>query len=335
MNRTEIDYDHHNAIPLSDGFHVLFTDPPTGNLCLGSDAPHGGPTKLLRKIRFEPPSEVYSSEQPKPATLYAAGRDLTYGVRIVAIHGPYLVYYSVPEDMLADINRINGHLIGETEPNPDHWSHWVEHTFVPLPIRLEGHTISQMSNVVDIAIQGGREPIIWAFCSEGLARTFKVGPAPYVERHAIDCHGSVVDVLDEQGDRTMHDAPSEPPSSSGKGKDKTTSVPGAFRDSDNDIEMIDEPSEALADPWLIEPTERTRFADELTTDDRGREWLNNVPTPLDDMSEPMEASALADRVTMETCEVPLYARHQGVEGGKGWKAHIVRAPVVAGYWNTA
>jgi hypothetical protein len=47
--------DHYRAIPLSDGYHILFTDPSTGLLSLGSDAPIGGPTKLLRKIWFAGP----------------------------------------------------------------------------------------------------------------------------------------------------------------------------------------------------------------------------------------------------------------------------------------
>lgn len=39
--------DHYRAVPLSDGYHVLFTDPASSKLFLGSDAPLGGPTKLL------------------------------------------------------------------------------------------------------------------------------------------------------------------------------------------------------------------------------------------------------------------------------------------------
>jgi len=33
--------DHFQAVPLSDGYNVLFTDPVSANLCLGSDAPLG------------------------------------------------------------------------------------------------------------------------------------------------------------------------------------------------------------------------------------------------------------------------------------------------------
>ena len=51
-----VDCDHFNAIPISDGTHMIFTDARTMFLCLGSDAPVGGPTKLLRKVICLPPS---------------------------------------------------------------------------------------------------------------------------------------------------------------------------------------------------------------------------------------------------------------------------------------
>lgn len=69
--------DHYRAIPLSDGYHILFTDPSTGLLCLGSDAPVGGPTKLLRKIWFLGP------RGESTPIAYSAGADLSCGVRIV------------------------------------------------------------------------------------------------------------------------------------------------------------------------------------------------------------------------------------------------------------
>lgn len=89
--------DHFQAVPLSDGYHILFMDPETGGLCLGSDAPLGyvscrifptrkvlrsraqrrtwgeyadrswsgvsGPTKLLRKIWLIPPAGLGRSSE--------------------------------------------------------------------------------------------------------------------------------------------------------------------------------------------------------------------------------------------------------------------------------
>src|SRR6202043_2542635 len=89
--------DHYRAVPLSDGYHILFTDPATGLLCMGSDAPVGGPTKLLRKIWFEGP------EGKGSPSVYAGGSDLSWGVRVVAAFGSgaeqSIWLFSVPKDI--------------------------------------------------------------------------------------------------------------------------------------------------------------------------------------------------------------------------------------------
>ncbi|KAK5011150.1 hypothetical protein LTR28_005304 [Elasticomyces elasticus] len=104
--------DHCRAVPLSDGYHLLFTDPATNLLCLGSDAPLGGPNKLLRKMMLIPPSqcklgtlcddtdegELELANVPTPS-LYKAGADLSPGVRIVVGYGEHIVLYSVPPDI--------------------------------------------------------------------------------------------------------------------------------------------------------------------------------------------------------------------------------------------
>ncbi|KAK5000928.1 hypothetical protein LTR66_000274 [Elasticomyces elasticus] len=103
--------DHCRAVPLSDGYHLLFTDPAINLLCLGSDAPLGGPNKLLRKMMFIPPSqctfgilcdnaeeaELELANAPTPS-LYKAAADLSQGVRIVVGYGEHIVLYSVPPD---------------------------------------------------------------------------------------------------------------------------------------------------------------------------------------------------------------------------------------------
>ncbi|KAL2691482.1 hypothetical protein Neosp_001868 [[Neocosmospora] mangrovei] len=74
--------DHDRAVPLSDGSHILFTDPKTGYLCLGTDAqaPAGSMNRLIRKVWFRPPANASS---PLPV-LYTAGADTRHGVRVVA-----------------------------------------------------------------------------------------------------------------------------------------------------------------------------------------------------------------------------------------------------------
>lgn len=124
--------DHYRAVPLSDGYHILFTDPRSGNLCLGTDAPIGALTRLLRKVWFCPPAEAAS---PVPI-LYAAGSDVRHGVRIVATFtaadaadgtaadNHIIVFYTIPPDMFHDISRIGlpRHLKNQRNPSGDWFS---------------------------------------------------------------------------------------------------------------------------------------------------------------------------------------------------------------------
>lgn len=101
-----VDCDHYAATPLSDGSHVLFTDPATGLLCLGSDAPLGGPTKLMRKVCMVPPA----SDSPEKATAlvcYRSGSDMRWGVRVVAAYDDgRVVLYNIPVDCFERIRHI-------------------------------------------------------------------------------------------------------------------------------------------------------------------------------------------------------------------------------------
>lgn len=108
-----VDCDHYRAIPLSDGVHVLFTDPISGLLCLGSDAPLGGPTKLLRKFVFLPPGYVSTTTKLLP-TCYTAAQELPWGIRVAAIYmDGSLVLFNVPSDCFEHVKEIRN--------TPDIW----------------------------------------------------------------------------------------------------------------------------------------------------------------------------------------------------------------------
>ncbi|KAK5108269.1 hypothetical protein LTR62_008653 [Meristemomyces frigidus] len=94
--------DHCNAVPLSDGHHIMFTDEQTGLLCLGADQPIGSARRLSRKVVFEPPTHLLGAEKDRlPFTsVYAVASDLDTGVRIVAAYSDALVLFSVPIDVL-------------------------------------------------------------------------------------------------------------------------------------------------------------------------------------------------------------------------------------------
>ncbi|OMP81405.1 hypothetical protein BK809_0002398 [Diplodia seriata] len=127
-------HDHYRAVPLSDGYHHLFIDPTTSLLHLGSDAPLGGLTKLIRKVLLLPPNPGMVP------SCYAVGADLQEGARIAAcFHRPQLegvdefsttdsdikrprdipigdvvMLYSVPPDFLQS---------SQLEHGIDHWTH--------------------------------------------------------------------------------------------------------------------------------------------------------------------------------------------------------------------
>lgn len=102
--------DHRRAVPLSGGCHIIFMDPSTNLLCIGSDGPLGGPSKLARLVVLVPPDELVRQvangdrttpmKPPRP-TAYAVAPDLSRGARVAAAYDDEVVFYSVPSDVFA------------------------------------------------------------------------------------------------------------------------------------------------------------------------------------------------------------------------------------------
>ncbi|EXJ79213.1 hypothetical protein A1O3_08714 [Capronia epimyces CBS 606.96] len=125
-----VDCDHFRAVPISDGSHLLFTDPSTGLLCLGSDGPSGGPTKLIRKVMFSPPPTNEGGDGSMPL-LYSAGQALEWGLRVVAFHADgHVVLYNVPSDTFQQIQAL--------QTTPDAWDEMDSQTHTR-PTRSTGH----------------------------------------------------------------------------------------------------------------------------------------------------------------------------------------------------
>ncbi|KAG9238555.1 hypothetical protein BJ875DRAFT_437335 [Amylocarpus encephaloides] len=192
LGRTQLS-DHYRAVPISDGYHILFTDPATGQLCLGSDAPVGGPTKLLRKIRFQGP------EKKGYPTTYASGSDLKWGIRVVAAFGTEqeqsIWLFSVPADVFTAEPSHN--LSGA----PEGWSNgsqnwdWVDwwpenhmqdwfrqihdpvpglHPRVAWPVNIKGQEIGICDGITNLVIDSGPDMTIWAFSKTGMAKAWKI-----------------------------------------------------------------------------------------------------------------------------------------------------------------
>ncbi|RDA85669.1 hypothetical protein CP532_4651 [Ophiocordyceps camponoti-leonardi (nom. inval.)] len=217
--------DHYRAVPLSDGYHILFTDPRNGHLCLGTDAPVGSLTRLLRKVWFRPPLGAIS---PAPV-LYAAGADLRHGVRVVAAYaastaaeqpdGQMIVFYSLPPDVFHDMSTTAPATADQARVSSGRprsaLGTW-QTTFQPMdflgesqsdyPIDIIGQPVATCRRLTQLALKSSPDMVIWAFSADGWAKTWAVetgNAEPYV-RTAVLRDGSVRRV-DGDGDVSMAD----------------------------------------------------------------------------------------------------------------------------------
>lgn len=195
-----VDCDHFRAVPISDGSHLLFTDPTGGLLCLGSDAPIGGPSKLTRKIAFTP--DAHLSRRPTTPLCYAAGKALEWGLRIVAAYDDgRLVLYNVPSDLMRQIldlpvstdvggpssvigqgdalmdSFMNSHPNASTEPQGGNEAASSRQNSIKEPMRVRGALITSVENdiVDDLAVQtegGGLS--VWVFYRSGRAELWNI-----------------------------------------------------------------------------------------------------------------------------------------------------------------
>ncbi|PHH60884.1 hypothetical protein CDD81_1089 [Ophiocordyceps australis] len=217
--------DHYRAVPLSDGHHILFTDPRSGSLCLGTDAPVGSLTRLLRKVWFLPPDEAVS---PVPL-LYAAAADWRHGVRVVATFAAHearsradwqvVVFYTVPPDVFYHLSR-GAAVPSQTccprrrpwwlrrrRSNPDHQQPLHDDDDaqgVLQAIEIPGQPMATCSNLTELAVEASPEIIVWAFSADGWARTWALdcGADEAIIKTAVQQDGSVR-LVDQDGDVAM------------------------------------------------------------------------------------------------------------------------------------
>ncbi|KAH6709049.1 hypothetical protein BKA61DRAFT_695372 [Leptodontidium sp. MPI-SDFR-AT-0119] len=239
--------DHYRAIPLSDGYHILFTDPASGLLCLGSDAPVGGPTKLLRKIWFHCPESNSAMGSSTTATstpvAYAAGSDLSHGVRVCAAFGTGLEQsiwlFSVPTDIFgasqtkqvsSTANWLKAASSSEEKPSEewmnwwpeDELQQWLHNSPEPAPgilsrrvwpVKIRGQMIGTCKGLVDLAIDSGPHMTVWAFSRSGIATVWKLddGQIQGIQSLVVVRDGTIREIeCSENGvDIEMTDAPPE------------------------------------------------------------------------------------------------------------------------------
>lgn len=225
--------DHYRAVPLSDGYHILFTDPNTGFLCLGSDAPLGGPTKLLRKIWFQTPEG-----QGSPVA-YAGGSDLSAGIRVVAAFGSgdrvSIWLYSVPGDIFSTSQNEPSIFVGpmmqpgaSTKDAKTDWMSWwpddglqewlkIAQNPSPdvfprsvWPVKIKGQEIGTCSSISDLTIDSGPNMVIWAFGKDGSTTSWTLdnGRGEKTQAYSVARDGSVKETVEvDDSDRSIISEP--------------------------------------------------------------------------------------------------------------------------------
>ncbi|KAI9367984.1 hypothetical protein BJX61DRAFT_546973 [Aspergillus egyptiacus] len=195
---------HYRAIPVNDGVHVMFVEPRSGFLCIGSDAPIDGPTSLTRALICVPPSRNETSDKEPLPTAFAAGSNLNWGLRVVAAYGDRLVFYSVPLDVfnvikkererqgdgvMADSDLARDFFVNNSRGSGRHgslaqnqngdWEFLLSISYRPTammwPFKIYGKEIGRVDSVVELALQsshGGAR--IWAFSASGTTSVIDV-----------------------------------------------------------------------------------------------------------------------------------------------------------------
>lgn len=208
--------EHYRAIPISDGYHILFTDPCTGHLGMGTDAPVGSMTRLFRKVWFRPPGFICSSTP----ILYAAARNLQDGVRVVATfeltaaegassskieqaNRQAIVFYTVPPDLFLResfsepvIDRPTQQLRVQTHSRKlISYGYNADDAGLQWPLEIDGQVVGTGSNITEIGIDSESDVIIWSFTADGLGMCWAVNTGEFqsVQQMVLESDGSWTD----------------------------------------------------------------------------------------------------------------------------------------------
>ncbi|KAI9903753.1 hypothetical protein N3K66_000282 [Trichothecium roseum] len=139
-----------------------------------------------------------------------------------------MVFYTIPPDMFHDISRV-GILAsaskGRPVEGPKEWSsEWLswrdegEYSGVDIfsdpfgvesayPLRISGQVVATCTNLVEVALDSSPEMVIWAFSTDGWARSWAIKASTgegNITRSVVQRDGSLRHV-DDEGDVVMVD----------------------------------------------------------------------------------------------------------------------------------
>lgn len=185
--------EYFKAIPMSDG-SVLFTDPATGCLCLAREGQSRqrafDRTLLVRKFVFE-------GSYP---TAYAAGKDLRWGVRIVAGFAGKIMLFTVSADIYHEGNEGN-------DPENLQPVHSDIHAR-PAPAMTRGVQIGHLANLVELSVDSADGDLtVWAFTADGTVYVWQLagGMERTVVKRRVLANGTISSTSDADSDIVMED----------------------------------------------------------------------------------------------------------------------------------
>lgn len=149
---------YYNVKPCGDGWHVLFIDGETGNVCLGKDDQHGETVedRISKKVIFLNPKTAETDTEIAKPTCYAAATEGEWGPRVVVGYRNGDVYlFAVPSHICR---------AGRGGKQWEWLQDWQAHEEVNgggsglavWPIELRGVKIGHVDGLADVAIQGMR-----------------------------------------------------------------------------------------------------------------------------------------------------------------------------------
>ncbi|KAI4192496.1 MAG: hypothetical protein LQ348_003135 [Seirophora lacunosa] len=156
------------AVPLSDGKHLLYTDPADGELCLGTGLHHPfGDPKPVKEFVLVGPERSFVEKNTWPAC-YRAGVELDWGARIVAGFGEDIWLFCVPPDFLLDARERDPILNDGVYPRGE------GSTMV-----IQGVKIGEMHGLAELAVDASYGDLtIHAFSSSAHAQVYQIERYP-------------------------------------------------------------------------------------------------------------------------------------------------------------
>ena len=188
MNEPSISY---AALPLDDGYHIIYLDCINGSLCLGCRTISRGQMRVRAKVVFRGPSENSRVGCYRFLTRKEGGIILVAGFRVASQDRIYM--YSIPPEIVAtpfDLQRPNSKMIVEdalkvasTLNTHLAWTDWwpsEDNNFkrnqdgnsISWPIVMRGTYFAESTDVADVAIQFDSHLIIWIFRQNGDAAVY-------------------------------------------------------------------------------------------------------------------------------------------------------------------